>query len=469
MAISSFVWLGILVAALALVLFSVQLVSGDARLERGPGALGRFFLVGLRLAIGWHFLIEAGEKLHDPAWTSEGYLRESTGPLAPYFRDLAGDSLVEQLTVSDGAIAPELKDRWQAYVTALSRYYDLTPAQVVAADVEMGATVVKAEKWLTTRPRKTRLITADDDGPPVYKNLTMPERLAIFEGLRDEIGRIEKRELPYYGADAQKHWKKAKADAAKWRAALQKDLGLVDKLFKSNVRAALLKIAASDLPTAPTDFQAKLKEQLKKAADKRTEDSKKKPSPPDADWDAVAAAAAKADEDNLWIYRKVFAEVKDTGQWDKLNEPTRRLYDQIIDIKKPPATSYDLLPFPVARPFSDWRLLDWSDALVKWGLLVVGLCLLLGFFTRIACVLGAVYLLLFYLAMPALPGWPDPPRAEGHYLFINKNIIEMLALLALATLRTGRWAGIDGFLAWVWGRRRENEAAPAPGAVAHSD
>jgi len=60
-----------------------------------------------------------------------------------------------------------------------------------------------------------------------------------------------------------------------------------------------------------------------------------------------------------------------------------------------------------------------------------------------------MFLLSFYLAMPPLPGWPDPPRAEGHYLLINKNIIEMLALLALATLPTGRWAGLDGLLQFL--------------------
>ena len=93
-----------------------------------------------------------------------------------------------------------------------------------------------------------------------------------------------------------------------------------------------------------------------------------------------------------------------------------------------------------------WTLLDWSDAIVKYGLVAVGVCLLLGFLTRTACLAGAVFLLMFYLAMPPLPWLPEGPRVEGHYLYINKNIIEMTALLALATMRTGRWAGLDGIL-----------------------
>ena len=33
-------------------------------------------------------------------------------------------------------------------------------------------------------------------------------------------------------------------------------------------------------------------------------------------------------------------------------------------------------------------------------------------------------------------------------LFINKNLIEMIALLALATTRSGEWVGLDGLKRW---------------------
>jgi uncharacterized membrane protein YphA (DoxX/SURF4 family) len=93
------------------------------------------------------------------------------------------------------------------------------------------------------------------------------------------------------------------------------------------------------------------------------------------------------------------------------------------------------------------------DQVTMWGLTVVGACLLLGFFTRTACVAGAGFLLMFYLSMPPLPWVPENLRAEGHYLFINKNLIELLALLALATTWSGRWAGLDGLLHSLFRRR----------------
>lgn len=50
-----------------------------------------FFLVALRVAIGWHFLYEGLVKLFTPSWTSSGYLLDSKGILAPLFRGVASD------------------------------------------------------------------------------------------------------------------------------------------------------------------------------------------------------------------------------------------------------------------------------------------------------------------------------------------------------------------------------------------
>ena len=41
---------------------------------------------------------------------------------------------------------------------------------------------------------------------------------------------------------------------------------------------------------------------------------------------------------------------------------------------------------------------------------------------------------------------PESPRLEGHYLLINKTLIEVIALFALAFIPTGRWGGLDGFI-----------------------
>jgi hypothetical protein len=79
-------------------------------------------------------------------------------------------------------------------------------------------------------------------------------------------------------------------------------------------------------------------------------------------------------------------------------------------------------------------------------------------FTRLASLLLALFLLSVTLIAPALPFAPVAPGAVGHYLYVNLYTIEMVALLALAALPTGRWFGIDA----VWSVfRRTRKPAPA--------
>ena len=81
-----------------------------------------------------------------------------------------------------------------------------------------------------------------------------------------------------------------------------------------------------------------------------------------------------------------------------------------------------------------------------WFLVAVGVCLMAGLFTRAACVLGAGFLVMTYLAHPPFPWYPLPPNTEGNPVFVNKNVIEALALLALASYPTGRWLGLDALV-----------------------
>jgi uncharacterized membrane protein YphA (DoxX/SURF4 family) len=96
-----------------------------------------------------------------------------------------------------------------------------------------------------------------------------------------------------------------------------------------------------------------------------------------------------------------------------------------------------------------WAQVAWIDAAVRWGLTIAGACLIVGFLTRLASVAGSLYLLAFYLAMPALPGMAEP-GSPSHFLFINNNIIEILALLAIATSQPGRRYGLDVWLRALW-------------------
>jgi thiosulfate dehydrogenase [quinone] large subunit len=82
------------------------------------------------------------------------------------------------------------------------------------------------------------------------------------------------------------------------------------------------------------------------------------------------------------------------------------------------------------------------DLIVPIGLLLVGLSLMLGLFTQLGCVGALGFLAMFYLSQPPLSGMPQP-GAEGAYLFVNKNLIELAAVFAILAFRTGRIAGLD--------------------------
>lgn len=98
------------------------------------------------------------------------------------------------------------------------------------------------------------------------------------------------------------------------------------------------------------------------------------------------------------------------------------------------------------------------DHLVAWTLFAAGIFLLLGLLTQLGCVLAAGLLALFYVSAIPLSGVAEP-RAEGAYLIVNKNLIELTAVVVLFTFRTGLIAGLDRW----WSVRRapaeQNEAA----------
>ncbi|MDZ7337580.1 MAG: DoxX family protein [candidate division KSB1 bacterium] len=96
----------------------------------------------------------------------------------------------------------------------------------------------------------------------------------------------------------------------------------------------------------------------------------------------------------------------------------------------------------VANPTA-LRIVDWLNI---YGLIAIGLGLILGCLTRPAAIAGAVLLLLYYLCNPPMVGFKYSAPTEGSYLIVNKNLIEFCALVLLALFPTGRIMGLDRLL-----------------------
>jgi uncharacterized membrane protein YphA (DoxX/SURF4 family) len=363
----------------------------------------RFFLVLLRLAIGWHLLFAGVEKFAPDYRGSEGYLRESCGPLAPFYEWMVGDPVLDRLTVRGGQEAkqrlltpgpdlgdeeddsPEeaealhehmplaLKDEWEGYYDAFVRHYRLDERQQDLARGKLEQAEDNFVEWATHGIKEVK--KTSPYGPPIEKVMSTPQRIQVYKEKVKEIKDYQRGEYAFgmftpFSADRARDLQARKAELAAMRSDLNKDVEDHSKQMRESLHSVI------------TDEQA----------------------------------------------------------------------------ERP-------MPYPVRVGWSYMSRLDWIDFLVRWGLVIAGGCLLLGLFSRSACIGGALLLLSFYLAAMPLPGAAEIVRREG-YPYINKNIIEILALLTLATTASGRWAGLDAFLYFLnpWRRRVEQRDVSAPAA-----
>lgn len=106
----------------------------------------------------------------------------------------------------------------------------------------------------------------------------------------------------------------------------------------------------------------------------------------------------------------------------------------------------------ILSDFSRWIISNSSvllmvDFLNTWGLIAIGLGLILGLFTRLAAISGALLLLVYYLINPPLVGLEYSVPFEGNYLIVSKTLIEAVALFVVALFPTSTIFGLDIFVA----------------------
>ncbi|MCW8925382.1 MAG: DoxX family membrane protein [Xanthomonadales bacterium] len=130
------------------------------------------------------------------------------------------------------------------------------------------------------------------------------------------------------------------------------------------------------------------------------------------------------------------------------------LYEGIFKFLKPEWSSYGFLDGSqwVLAGVADWitsssAVLNVVDQLNTWGLIAIGLGLILGLFTRAAAIAGAILLGLYYLFYPPLVGLTPSAPMEGNYLIVNKNLIEAAMLALIAVSPAARMYGLDSLFA----------------------
>jgi thiosulfate dehydrogenase [quinone] large subunit len=129
------------------------------------------------------------------------------------------------------------------------------------------------------------------------------------------------------------------------------------------------------------------------------------------------------------------------------------LYEGLAKLLKPNWSASGLLlqaRGPLAGSFH-WianspEVLAYVNLMNIWGLILIGLGLMLGCLTRTATVCGLLLILLYYLCNPPFVGYFYSLPSEGTYLIVNKNLVEAAALLVVLAFWGGRYYGLDQIL-----------------------
>jgi uncharacterized membrane protein YphA (DoxX/SURF4 family) len=370
-------------------------------------------LVLLRVAIGWHLFYEgAWKEQHADTWSSQGFLRAAKGPGALPSRWLAGDPNVT-------------RDGWHF------EEHLPPPPPDPAAELLARFTV----------PR----IPEDKRGKVETYHEYLPAPInAEWWSYADYF-------VGYFGLDGREREKvnklvtKHQDEMVRWLLVGEK------KVAKQSSATGTIEVT-KQTPERVRDYQAKLDE-VREIREKYAK----------AIGDGTKARLDKAVAEERAQRADLLADLNE--RTDRMKADLRGLltYEQRRMAANPETDAQ--LP----EPPKEWSRVAQLNTAVRWGLLGVGLCLLVGFLTRFACLGGILLLVAFYLPAPPSPLGLADPQAREHFYAVNWNVIEALALLTLATTRSGRWFGVDALLQFLLPWRRRPRPAMTYVRPPHSD
>lgn len=433
----------VLYAGLAGVL--IALIVATAQQKWKPKV---FFLLALRLAIGWQFLFEGLHKIQshyigatetNRPFSSEPYFKEAPGPLAPMMRAMNGDAakiIAAKLTPKKEMSAAEFAKLSAADQAALC------PDEVAK---DLDAFISTGEK------------TIHDNAEKALADLPASHEKAL-----KAIADAEKKETDAAKDQVGKDAAKKKADAA--RKSEDDDFAETKKELERRVSAP--KDVATEIATAAKASYARWVHGVDRREVKMARisgDPVQMTGPQRLHFVALNKAEKEGAENRLheglgggYGIDVKKAQASRADYWNAEADLVKDIDAFVLELKT--AINDGKAP----EKSTDWTPLQKNDWLTRWFLATVGAFILIGLLTRISCVAAAGFLLLTYLTHPPFPWFTLPPGTEGNPLFVNKNAIEFLALLALACMPTGKWLGLDALICYVF--RRKPKATPPAAA-----
>jgi uncharacterized membrane protein YphA (DoxX/SURF4 family) len=425
-------------------------------------------LVILRLALGWHFLYEGVWKIRHAdqfVGETEGFLSAARGPLAGYanrlvpdidgHRRLEGNLSVVEVKDANGEPVKEIKlaKTWDDLRQQFVDYYQPTNGK---EDLKkLHGELAEEAKNVYDRHVKGLKGFIEENGAKIKAHFESLKRHE--EGVKTDPRTMFQRQRRWDEMqDLRKEAKGWIADLDSRENALKAELlDLMKKEHASEVQrvAAADKEAAEKNVAADKNTKRPKIEKPKATVAKSNPNEKPSDQPKDLSLKPGKAKGKEVSESGDEESRDAAAAENKAAE----KQETARAKPQAAKEAAAPVLANDYSPLaegkmeggPFARsanPLS-WTRTQLMACLLSWGMAAVGLCLMLGLFTRISALLGAGFMLFIVLCQPSYNGvWPLDPPQLGHALVVNKDFIEMTALLVIASTSLWRWTGLDYFV-----------------------
>lgn len=91
-------------------------------------------------------------------------------------------------------------------------------------------------------------------------------------------------------------------------------------------------------------------------------------------------------------------------------------------------------------------LINIVDQINIWGLILIGISLILGLFSQFATIGGIILLTFYYFSHPPFVGLRYSAPSEGSYLIVNKVLVELMAMATLFVFPTNKEFGLDKYI-----------------------
>jgi len=418
------------------------------------------FLVVLRMCIGWQFFYEGLWKYQREGtaeeWSAAGYLSNARGPLRDEYRGLLDDP--DDLKWLD---YEHVDNRWTNWKERFVKYYGLTEEQQAELDL-----LLNGPKEFRGRSRFPEVAEGIGIGGSLKRrNIIRMERdekdknrryMLIVNGELHLTPR-ERDNLMRMGRKVEDR-NQLIANAAHWLFLPQAE---VDFAQRQADLADAFQRALSDVykRSSRLSYRERLTVLLKGDPERVTK-IRDDQQPGSVDH----KRPGKIDEYKQRLKRRdeMLSGAKQDFQHEHLNKEWKRISELRAELVGPVKKLEQDLQRDARRLLTVAQLekgrvrmappstIDRIDTATMWGLMVIGMLLIVGLFSRLSALAGGLLVLSFYLAMPPWPGLPPMPGPE-HSLIVDKNLVEVLALFSLTFIPTGKYFGIDAVFIGLFG------------------